>query len=232
MTPNKGGKSLGAALLVVAISLAMLMMAGVAPASASYRGTTSAVTPVANHITIVVYPNGHNDTANLQLAFNACVAFGPWCTVRLVQGTYHIAQISVYGFEGSFLGAGQGVTVIRGLPNLPSPAAAYNTSSTPFWAGLPGPKNPWPELLTFVNGTFRISGMTVADTFPNPTLGWNYLGVNYTALWASIGITGEKANVAIDHVTMIGGPGDYGIAPFLFNDSAICLAPSKERYRS
>ena len=224
MRSKLGGKKQGATWLVMAISLAMLIMTGVSPASASSRGSTASVMAAPSHITIVVYPNGRNDTSNLQLAFNTCVSFGPWCTVQLVPGTYHIAQITVYGFEGSFVGAGQGMTIVKGLPNLPSPAAAYNTSSTPFWAGLPGPNNPWPELFTFVNGTFRISGMTVTDAYQNPTMGWNYLGANYTALWASIGITGEEATVAIDHVTMIGGPGDYGIAPYLFNDVEASIA--------
>ena len=102
-----------------------------------------------------------DDTANIQAALNACTGPGPWCTVQLVKGTYYLAsQITVYGFQGSFVGAGQGQTNIVGLPSMPSPNKAYNIpcagydptlpgngcSSTygnpaggvPFWVGYPG----------------------------------------------------------------------------------------------
>jgi hypothetical protein len=161
---------------------------------------------------ITVYPNGYDDTANLQAAFNSCVSYGPGCTVQLVKGTYYIGQIAVFGFQGKFVGAGQGLTTLQGLPNLPSPNPLYNTGSTPFWAGLPGPSNPWPVLFTFVNGAFSISSMTVTDTNMYPTLGWDYPGIGtVTALWSWITITGTQAYVSIDHVTGIGAAGDQTI---------------------
>jgi len=81
--------------------------------------------------TYVVAPNGHNDTANIQAALNMCTTGPPSCTVQLLKGTYYVAQITVYGFKGSFVGMGQGVTVIQALPNLPSPASKYNTNTIP-----------------------------------------------------------------------------------------------------
>jgi hypothetical protein len=166
---------------------------------------------VAGAHTITVSPNGINDTINIQDAFNACVTYGQGCTVQLEKGTYYIAQITVYGFEGSFVGMGQGVTIIQALPNLPSPAPAYNTAKIPFWAGLPGPTNPWPQLFTFVGGSISISGMTITDPYTNPTQGWlEYPSATpYTALVAAIDITGEKqASASVDHVTVIGASGD------------------------
>jgi parallel beta-helix repeat protein len=134
----------------------------------------------------------------------------------LVKGTYYIAQITVYGFEGSFVGMGQGVTIIQALPNLPSPVAS------PFWTGLPGSSNPWPALFTFVGGSFSISGMTITDPYTAPisSPGWFFppTAAFSTALHGLIDISGgeylssrqqpPQASAAIDHVTMIGASGD------------------------
>jgi parallel beta-helix repeat protein len=175
---------------------------------------------VAGAHTITVSPNWHNDTADIQAAFNACVTYGPGCRVQLEKGTYYVAQITVYGFEGSFVGMGQGVTIIQALPNLPSPAPEYNTATSPFWAGLPGSSNPWPALFTFVNGGFSISQMTITDPSENPTEGWVLApsGTTYTALYSAIIITGDKqASASIDHVTMIGASGDEPEGTNMFN---------------
>jgi parallel beta-helix repeat protein len=167
--------------------------------------------------TIVVQPNGHDDTTDIQRAFNACVSYGPGCTVALVKGTYHTAQIAVAGFQGSFVGAGQGVTVVQALPNLPLP------STTPFWAAMPGSNNPWPALLAFVGGTTAISQMTIVEPYTNPTQGnWteppapNVLGGNYTALWGGVVITGNAASADVDHVSVFGATGDASGFNMLF----------------
>jgi len=207
--------------LVVVVCIAVLMLTLGLP-TASARGTSGAAMSYASNHTIVVYPNGHDDTSDIQAAFNACVSYGPGCTVQLVKGTYYITQIAVTGFQGSFLGLGQGVTIIQGLPTLASPGSAYNTSTVPFWGGLPGPGNPWPVLLTLVNGNYRISGMTITDTYYNPVPGgWNFYGTAITQLYATILVTGEQASAAIDHVTAIGGAGQAyigaGPTPDSFN---------------
>ena len=184
--------------------------------------------------TIVVKPSGDTtgakDTVAIQAALNACTKGDPQCTVQLVKGTYTISsQITVYGFQGSFIGAGQGQTNIIALGNMPSPNPEYdipctgfpncNPSSTgtsggvSFWAGLPGPSNPWPDLFTFVGGLITISGMTITDTSPTPTQGWylpvaSHGGSYQTALEGWIEITGVRAAATIDHLTIIGGAGD------------------------
>src|SRR5208337_1539814 len=135
----------------------------------------------------------------------------------LEKGTYYVAQITVYGFQGSFDGMGQQLTTIQALQNLPSPASEYNTATTPFWAGLPGPTNPWPILFTFEGGSISISGMTLTDPYTAPTMGWNYLGTVYTSLEAAIEITGQQqVSATIDHVTVLGASGDAA-GPNTFN---------------
>ena len=169
--------------------------------------------------TYFVKPNGVDDTAEIQAAFNACGS-RPGCTVQLVAGTYYVGQIAVFGFHGRFVGMGQGVTNIQALPNLPSPNPADNTDTTPFWAALPTPAsastpNPWPALFTFVNGAFVISGMSINEpytattctsTTPCPTLGWDDAveggPSTDTALLSAIIITGETQSVTIDHLTV------------------------------
>jgi len=195
----------------------------------------------------VVTPNGVDDTADIRAALNACVGAGPWCTVQLVKGTYTISsQITVYGFQGSFVGAGQGQTNIVALGGMPSPNPAYNipcagyptctsitgdpASGVPYWVGYPGmgpdgsgspegsgTPNPWPALFTFEGGSTAISGMTITDTSPTPTLGYYVPAIDggalHTALAAAILITGPgasaTASATIDHVSIVGTAGDW-----------------------
>ena len=224
MRPSTTGKtSHRTSVLVLVLCIAALMLMMGIPASASaHAAGTPAVANWGSH-TIVVKPNGSNDTADLQAAFNTCTSHNWVCTIQLVKGTYYTDQVYAIGFQGSFVGAGQGATIIQGLPNLPSPGAAYNTSMSPFWAALPGPTNPWPDLFTFVNGAFRVSQMTLVDTYFNPVPnGWNYFGLASTYLWADIMVTGEQANAAFDHFAMITGPGEFNIGignPSSFNSA-------------
>jgi hypothetical protein len=67
--------------------------------------------------TFTVLPTGVDDTANLQCAFDSAVAKGPGA-VQLEEGTYHIRQIVVNNFKGSFTGAGAQRSVLTNLPNL------------------------------------------------------------------------------------------------------------------
>lgn len=193
-------------LALVIIGILCLSMFGILAPKAKAHPSSNASK------TYIVWPNGHDDTADIQAAFNAAVAHGPGSTVHLEKGTYYTAQITVYGFHGSFIGMGQQSTIIQALPNLPSPNPLYNTPTSPFWVGLPGPTNSWPALFTFWNGSFGISGMTLTDpyTTPIPT-GWYMYGSTTlsTSLFAAIEITGQQqAFATIDHVTVLGASGD------------------------
>jgi hypothetical protein len=226
---TSGEKTQTTVVLAGVACIAVMMLTMGLASSAPSRATPTRILPFASHAvdvnsqfvqyaasshSYVVKPNGHDDTSDIQAAFNACTRTGQTCTVQLVKGIYYTAQITVFGFKGSFVGAGQGLTTIQALPNLPDPSAAFNTVSIPFWAGLPGVANPWPVLFTFVNGAFGITGMTIAELNANPILtpGWvnppESGGGTYTALYAVVLITGEEAFAAIDHVTVIGAAGD------------------------
>ena len=208
---RRGALTRGTSVLVLAVCVTALMLtAGLAgTASSAARGATTLTSFHANNHTIIVKPSGHDDTKDIQRAFNACVSYGPGCTVALVKGTYHTAQIAVAGFQGNFVGAGQGLTVIQALPNLHLP------STTPFWAAMPGSSNPWPVLFAFVGGTTAISRMTIVEPYTSPTHGkWtepaapNILGGNYTALFAAVVITGNAAWAGVDHLSLFGATGD------------------------
>ena len=183
--------------LVLVACIAVLMVTLGIPTSASAHATAAPTGGYGRSHTIAVLPNGHDDTSDFQAAFNTCTSHGWVCTIQLVKGTYYTAQVSVFGFQGSFVGAGQGRTIIQALPNLPAPAAAYNTPSSPFWVAAPGPSNPWPDLFTFENGTFTISGMTVNDSYSDSIAspGWYDYGATTpsTSLYTAIEITGLQA---------------------------------------
>jgi len=163
----------------------------------------------AKNNTIVVTPTGVDDTANIQAALNSCASPNPPCTVQLVAGTYTISsQIAVTGFQGRFVGMGQGQTIINALGNMPG------TAVTPYWAQFP-PANHWPSLFTFVDGSFTMAGMTITDRSLTPTTGWTDITggcseVPCTALTEAIKVSGLKANAAFDHITIVGAAGDYG----------------------
>jgi len=215
--------------LVVVVCIAVLMLAFGLP-TASARGTSDLSAAHGWGHTIVVKPNGYNDTADLQAAFNTCTSHNWVCTVQLVKGTYYTDQIYAYGFLGSFMGAGQGRTVIQALPNLAPPNPADNTPTMPFWAAAPTTAtggNPWPNLFTFVNGTFGISGMSMAEPYATPIASPGYFnspdaapGVESTSLYAVVLVTGTEAYATLDQVTVVGAAGDITIpvgVPSTFN---------------
>ncbi|HYA57568.1 MAG TPA: hypothetical protein VEH57_03790, partial [Thermoplasmata archaeon] len=212
------------------VSIAVLMLTLGIPASASAHATTASVGASWSSHTIVVLPNGHDDTWDIQAAFNTCTSHNWVCTIQLGKGTYYTAQIYAFGFSGSFVGAGQGRTIIQALPNLAPPNPADNTPTIPFWAGAPTTatgSNPWPVLFTFVNGTFLISGMSMFEPCATPIAspGWYNnpnvaTGVESTSLYAVVLVTGTEAYASIDQVTVIGAAGDLTIpigVPSTFN---------------
>jgi parallel beta-helix repeat protein len=222
MTSIVGRRTVENSVLAVVVCIALLMATLGLATSATVRATSnhapsmgSSGVAVSNALvshatrshTYVVVPNGHDDTAGIQAAFNACTSLGRTCAVQLVKGTYHVAQITVSGFHGSFVGMGQGLTVIQALPNLPAPTV------DPFWAALPGPTNPWPALFTFENGAFGISKMTLTEPYVNAVFpSWDAVDAGGlatdTALFTAIEVTGLHAFAAVDHVTVVGTSGD------------------------
>ena len=63
--------------------------------------------------TVIVYPNGRDDTQNLARAFDRVPETG---TLQLVTGTYHLSRkITVTNFSGTLRGTGIDSTVIQNV---------------------------------------------------------------------------------------------------------------------
>ena len=152
--------------------------------------------------TFTVSPTGGDDTANIQAAFDGCAIRGPHCTIQLTKGTFHTAQIVAREFRGTFRGMGEGKTTVEALPNLPSPTVY------PFWAAMPGPQSPWPDIFTFLNGSFVISRFTLSEPYyyPGPSYELPLVGP-VKVLYSAILVVGGHADAAMDHVTVRGAPG-------------------------
>jgi parallel beta-helix repeat protein len=182
--------------------------------------------------TYTISPTGVDDTANIQATFDGCAAHSSPCTIQLTSGTFYTAQIAANNFRGSFLGTGMGTTTVQALPNL-----RVTTDYPYFDDHPPSASNPWPNLFTFVNGSYLVSGMTLIEPYAVPTQGYWVNGGGFAdALFAFIHITGAHANAAVDHIKLVGAPGDFSTGgPILFNaingiftQSALVLPPATE----
>ena len=146
-----------------------------------------------------VKPNGSDDTANIQCAFDAAVAAGAGSEMRLSTGIFHTAQIVVNDFHGKFTGAGSDKTTVTNLPNL------YVTP-VDMYLNPPSADNPWPSLFAFVNGDFAISDVAVHISGDNGTTGWTIFGIDppITELAHAFAILGTEANVRVDRILIEG----------------------------
>jgi len=148
---------------------------------------------------IMVNPNGFDDTANIQCAFDATLGLGPGVRVVLAAGTFHTGQITATNFDGTFTGQGAGATIITNLPNL------YVTPQDVYIAP-PSPENPWPALFAFVDGNIAISDLAILVKGDNPTTGWSFFGIEPppTELALGIAILGTRANVRAERILIEG----------------------------
>ena len=159
---------------------------------------------VANGYTVnVPPPTGVDDTSNIQAALDACVAYGPGCTVQFPAGNYLTKQLVAYNFRGNFKGMGQDRTVIAALPYLfvnlkvegveglcpPDPASCY-----------------WPTVIIFVDGNVHVSDLSVAVTAApgTATTSWNFGGVQYIGLLDAMTFTGQSVTATVDRVHIEG----------------------------
>lgn len=142
------------------------------------------------HTIYVPPPNGVDDTANLQSALDACVAYGKKCTVQLAAGTYLTRQLVAYNFQGTFKGLGVDTTTIEAIYPLPV------NIGDPFTQGECVPNTTtclWPTLIMFVTGT--------------ATTGWPILGSTFTDLIDALRFMGKyPTNVTVDRIRVEGLP--------------------------
>jgi hypothetical protein len=129
--------------------------------------------------TFYVPATGGDNTAAIQAAFNRAVAAGSGSVVQLGPGHFYTDAIFVSGFNGTFRGAGQGVTTIdtlRGFDNGAAPLGPVTLDK----AG--NTVVSWPALFCFAGGNVRVCDMTAAISDPSPAAQWNTWGVETTAL--------------------------------------------------
>jgi hypothetical protein len=175
--------------------------------------------------TFEVKPTGVDDTANLQCAFDKAIAVGAGARVQLSSGTFHTAQIVVYGFEGMFTGNGAKNTVIINLPNL------YVTAVDAFF-NPPSAANPWPNLFSFVDGDFAITDLAINIVGDDLTTGWTNHGIDppLEELGNAIMISGTHANVRVERFllegeTMPGGVFGYNVINGIYYEGTIGKVP-------
>ncbi|HMD18394.1 MAG TPA: hypothetical protein VKH18_17135 [Terriglobales bacterium] len=157
-----------------------------------------------SHTVKVPPPNGVDDTANIQAALNACVAYGPGCTVKLAAGKYLTKQVVVYNFQGTFKGMGIDSTTIEALPNLPvhwldqTVASCQPNLTTCLW----------PSLFVFADGSIRVSDLTLKVTAVPATQPWvDDGGITYTMLFDVLAFIGQNPTyVTINRIRMEGQP--------------------------
>jgi hypothetical protein len=182
--------------LVIFVTLAVSLSLPGAIAGPSY------VTCDKNTMIWTVSPSGGDDTKNLQYAFDQAVRVGPGGTVALTAGQFYCNNIVVTGFDGTFRGAGKGVTRIDTLRGL-------NPNAPPL-----GNPIDFPSLFVFVGGNVRISDMTIEITpfWTTVAYGKQAFGFDMYLTDAMIRIDGRYANSLVERVQFIGheGPGYYG----------------------
>jgi hypothetical protein len=96
---------------------------------------------------------GTDITAELQAAFDAAVLDPPGSVIELPEGEFDVGLIEVHEFNGSFVGAGKGKTII--------------TSKTGLNAGIFVDEGSNWFLIKFIGGNIKMSEMTI-QTPPGP----------------------------------------------------------------
>ncbi len=179
---------LGVVLLWGILGLIMLL-----PATVWASGHTVKVPP----------PNGVDDTAKIQGALNACVKYGPGCTVQLAAGIYLTKQVVVYNFQGTFKGMGIDRTTVEALPNLPVTNLLV-TSCQPNLTNCI-----WPSLFEFVDGNISVSDLSIKITAVPATQPWTdeVDTFTHTMLYDVLGFMGQHpTDVSIARIRMEGQP--------------------------
>jgi len=157
----------------------------------------------AGHTVDVPPPNGVDDTSNIQAALDACVAYGPGCTVQFPAGNYLTKQLVAYNLRGSFKGMGNDRTVIAALPYL----FVNIEANEPHSLCQPNPTSCfWPGVVIFINGNIQVSDLSI--TVPaqpgTATLPWTFEGVTYIGLMDVLTFTGEHVIATADRIHLEG----------------------------
>jgi hypothetical protein len=182
-------------LVCLALLLSLIFTAGTIPASA---GTCDPAYVTKSGSVFTVKTTSADDTANLQCAFDLASAARPGVTVHLLSGTYHTAQIVVNDFHGTFKGNGLKNTIVANLPNL------YVTPVDVI-LNPPSAANPWPNLISFVEGDITVSNMAFhIKGGVDETTGWSIFGMAITELANAVGFMGQQMDVQVSAILVEG----------------------------
>jgi len=184
--------------------------------ASTYLRATDCGPSVSRHGEVIdVSPTGADDTASLQCAIDAAIAAGRPMSIRLAAGTFHTSQLVAKGFNGRLAGSGKDATV------LANPATPMFVTPLDFYLAEPSATNPWPSLLAFVDGDFKVSDLTIQVLDEAPTTGWSIFGIMppIKALAHEIVIVGTSARASVERVAFVGkvAPSDQLFGMNIYN---------------
>jgi hypothetical protein len=152
-------------------------------------------------------PGSLDDTARIEAALDACSAPAPACTVRLGPGTFHVGLIVAEEFNGAFVGAGIGQTVIKAMPDIPANFSLLE----PYGKG-----NRLPNLIGFLGGRITVADMSIRVEGYQPVQGHQYLPGFPTTYFMNALLTfsqkpgGTAPHARVHRVELSGADGDAG----------------------
>ena len=152
-------------------------------------------------------PGSLDDTARIEDALDACSAPQPACTVRLGPGTFRVGLIVAEEFNGAFVGAGIGQTVIEAMPDIP----ANFSLVVPY-----GKDNRLPNLIGFLGGRVTVADMSIRAEAYHPVQGYQWLPGFPTTYFLNGLLTisqkpgGTAPHARVHRVELSGADGDAG----------------------
>lgn len=174
-----------------------LAVCWLSPAPASAQDLIDSLKP---DRVIWVHPNGVDDTSALQGAFDSCS--GVTCAIRLAAGVFHTAPLVANGFHGVIRGAGQHTTIVQTLTDR----VLHLGQADPFNVLDPTPEEPWPAVVTFIEGDIRLVDLTIEAPEGTVTDGWFFVGP-VPVLAAGVLVAGrEPMKFRSQYVSFVGAP--------------------------
>lgn len=163
---------------------------------------------------------GQTDADALQAALSNA---DPGAVIQLTEGTYYLNHVLLAeNFQGTIQGAGREKTILTTVGELSV------SPDVPVWKNPPSLSNPWPFVLTIVDGDVTVQGMTWHVTERVP-MRFKYLGdFEIPALPAIIAIISGDASDAgkslLQDVALEGAEGEfmgYNLIQLLYHEGLI-----------
>ena len=154
--------------------------------------------------TVTVAPSGVDDTAALRAAFDICQAVGPGCAMQLTAGLFRTRQLEVWGFQGTFAGAGMDATIVETLAPLPISPPEFDV-----FQGFADPAG-GPVWLSFRDARMHLRDLTLRNAAEAPTMGWRFGRDRIQALWGLLVLEGTSMWVDVERVAVEAVPDDRG----------------------